>query len=191
MSKSNTFGCHGTTGQKNILLEIEFTQATERVLFGLPHTIDDILDVQDEIRLAVSSVSERHVGWISLRNRRQRQMRWPGLNENHVASNQTGSIGTASSVCLAVEHYSPVTVRGISENLVEVHCKPVQMANVVRAKVCMKGIVEQRIVHREVHGCASLTARGAGVCSCRPFAGRLGLLYRERQWGSRVWRRVI
>lgn len=161
------------------------------MLFGFPHAINNILDGQNEIRLAVSGVTEWHVRRVSLRNWGQSQMRWPGLDENHVASDQASSIGTASRVRLAVKHYRTITVCGVPKDLVEMHRKAVEVTNVVRAKVCMKCIVEQGILYRKVHGAAALASGGTGVGSRGALAGGLGLLQREGKRCSRVWRGVV
>jgi hypothetical protein len=39
------------------------------LLLGSPDTIHNVLDVQNEVGLAVSSIAEWHVGWVCLGNR--------------------------------------------------------------------------------------------------------------------------
>lgn len=53
-----------------ILFKIEFAQSTQTLLLSPPDTIDDILDVQDKIRLAVSRITEGHVRGVGLGDRR-------------------------------------------------------------------------------------------------------------------------
>lgn len=59
------------TNIDNILFEVEVTKAAQALLLGSPHTVDDILDVQNEVRLAVPRITEGHVRRIGLRNRRK------------------------------------------------------------------------------------------------------------------------
>lgn len=121
------------------------------MLLCSPDTIHHILDVQNEISLAVSSVTERHVRRVRLRDGCQSQMWRPRLDQNHVACDETRAVGTAPRVCFAVKHHSTIPICRISQNLMEVNCKSVQMSNVERTEVGMEGVVQQGIVDREVH----------------------------------------
>lgn len=108
-------------------------------------------------------------------------MRWPGLDKNHVASDQASSVGTAPRVWFAVEDHSAVTVLGITENLMEIDSKPIQVSNMERTEIRVEGVVKQGIVYRKVHG-ASLSR---GTCG-RTLAWGLGLLQRVWKRSSRI-----
>ena len=125
-----------------ILFKVKLAQSTQRVFFGLPHTIYHVLNVYDEVGLAVSSITEGHVWWIRLGDRRQRQVWRPGLNQNHVASNQACGIRTTPRVCLAVKDNGPVTIGGVSQNLMEMNREAVEVTNVIGTEIRMKSIVE-------------------------------------------------
>ena len=125
-----------------ILFKVELAQPTQRVFFGLPHTVDHVLNAYDEVRLAVSSITEGHVWWIRLGDRRQCQVWRPGLNQNHVASNQACGIRTTPRVCLAVKDHRSVTIGGVSQDLMEMDRKAVEVTNVIGTEIRMKSIVE-------------------------------------------------
>jgi hypothetical protein len=61
----------------NALFKIEVFEPEQILLFRLPHTINNILDVQHIICLTVSSISERHIWGVGLRNWRKSKMWWP------------------------------------------------------------------------------------------------------------------
>lgn len=65
-----------------------------------------------------------------MRDRCQSQVRRPGLDEDHVAGNQAGRIGTASCIRLRVEYHCTVTVLRLPEDLVELDRKTIQVTNV-------------------------------------------------------------
>ena len=177
--------------QRNILFKVKVTQTTKTLLLGLPHSIDYILDVQDKISLAVSSVAERHVWWVSLRNRRKGQMRRPRLNQNHVACNKASSVRTATGICLAVENHRSVAVGRVPEDFVEENCKSVQVTDVKRTKVRVESIVKEGVVDGKVHGRSALASRRGRLLRTRPLAWGLGLVERVREWCARAWGRVI
>lgn len=60
-----------------VLLEAEVLEPAKTLLFRLPHAVDNILDVENVVSLAVSSVTEWHARWIHLRNGCESQMRRP------------------------------------------------------------------------------------------------------------------
>lgn len=148
------------------------------MFFGPPYTIDHVLDVQDKISLTVPRITERHVRRISLRNRRQSQVGWPGLDQDHVACNETGGIRTTPRISLAIEDNRTVTVGGVPKNLVEKHSETIQVADVQRTEICVKGIVEESIINREKNGRPAL-AGGIGLGPA--LAWRLVCLLRERE----------
>jgi hypothetical protein len=59
------------------LLQAKVFESTETFFFGLPYAINDILDVQDIISLAVACIAEWHARRVHLRNGSQGEMRWP------------------------------------------------------------------------------------------------------------------
>lgn len=69
-------------------------------------------------------------------------MWWPGLDKDHVASDQASSIGTTPRVWFAVEDHGAVTVLGITKNLMEVDSKSIQVSNVEWTKIRMEGVVK-------------------------------------------------
>ena len=73
----------------------------------------------------------------------------------------------------------------------EVHRKPVEVPNMIGTEIRMKSIVEQSIIHREINRTAPSAAGGARVGSRGTLAGRLGLLQREGEWGSRIRREIV
>jgi hypothetical protein len=71
----------------------------------------------------------------------------------------------------------------------EMNRKPVQMAYMEWAKVCMEGIVEKGIIDGEIHGASLFAAWGSGMGSA--LARRLWLLSRVRERGLRIGRVVV
>jgi hypothetical protein len=134
----------------NILFKIELFQLAQILFFGLPHAVHHILDVEDEVCLAVASISERHVGRIGLGNGCQSQVRRPSLDHYHITSDQARSVGAASCIGSAPEHHGFVIVGWISQDFVELHCKSVKVTDVERTKVSVEGIVQQCVVDGEV-----------------------------------------
>ncbi len=53
-------------GGAHILIQTESTETAEILLFRAPHSIDDILDVDDIVGLAVAGVAEGHVRRVGL-----------------------------------------------------------------------------------------------------------------------------
>jgi hypothetical protein len=143
----------------NILFKVEVAKATQTLLFGFPHTINDILNVQDEVRLAVPRIAEGHVRRIGLRDRRKGEVGWPGLNQDHVACHNAGSICAATGIGLAVENNRAVAVGRISQDLVEKHSEAVEMADVQRTEVGMECVVEKGVVNSEVDRGSTLGSR--------------------------------
>ena len=78
-------------------------------------------------------------------------MWWPRLNQDHVASNQTCGIGSASRVCSAPKHHCSIIVRWITQYFMKLDSESVEMTNVQGAKVGMKSIVEKCIINCEVN----------------------------------------
>lgn len=74
----------------------------------------------------------------------------PRLNENHVGSNKASGVGTAPCVWPTIEHDRPVTIVGITKNLVEMNGEPIQMSNVEGTEICMESVVKQGIIYCEV-----------------------------------------
>lgn len=173
----------------SILFKIEVTQSTQTLFLGSPDTIHNILDVEDKIRLAVASITEGHVRGVSLGDRRQSQMRRPGLDQNHVTCHEACCIGAATCIGLAVENHRPITVTRIAEDLMEENSEPIQMTDVERPEIGVEGVVQKGVVNREVHRRSPL---GGGRGRLGPtFARRLGLIDRVWKWSSRAWSRVI
>jgi hypothetical protein len=81
----------------NLLLETEVFEPAETFFLGLPYAINDVLDVQDIVSLAVPGVAERHAGRVHLRNGCQGKMRRPRLDEHHVARQNARRV---SATCL-------------------------------------------------------------------------------------------
>lgn len=101
-------------------------------------------------------------------------MRGPGLDQDHIARHQTSSVGTAPRISLAVKHHCAVTVGGISQNLVEMHGKTIEVSNVERTEVCMEGIVEQGVINSEIDRPLRRVSSW-GLLASRSFTRRLGL----------------
>lgn len=112
------------------LFQIEFLELAQVLLLGLPNSIHNVLDVQDEVCLTIPSISEGHVWWIGLCNGSQSQVGRPCLYQHHVACNQARGIGSASRICPAPEHDSSIAIGRVTEYLVELHSKSVEVANV-------------------------------------------------------------
>lgn len=68
-------------------------------------------------------------------------MRRPCLNQDHVAGDQTCCVCAASWVRFTPEDHGLVTVGRVTQYLVEVNGKSVEVSNVQRAKIGMEGIV--------------------------------------------------
>ena len=134
----------------NVLFQVELLELTQILLFRLPYSIHNVLDVQNEVGLTVSRVAEWHIRRIRLSNGRQRQMRRPGLYQDHVACDQACSIGPAPRVCSAPEYHSSVIVGWIAENLMELHGESVEVTDMQRPEVVVESIVQEGIIDREV-----------------------------------------
>ena len=76
----------------------------------------------------------------------------PGLDKDHVASQQTSSICSRLRVGPAPEDNSAIIVHRIREYLVQLNCESVQVANVKWAEVRMEAVVEECIIDGEVYG---------------------------------------
>ena len=77
---------------RNSLFEAEVLEATETLLLCLPHTVDDVLYGQAVVSLTVAGIAERHAWRVHLGNGRQSKMRWPILDQDHVASKDACSV---------------------------------------------------------------------------------------------------
>lgn len=64
----------------DVLFQTEVLKGAETLFFSSPDAVDNILDGDCVVCLAVSSVSERHAWRIHLRNWCQCEMRWPVLD---------------------------------------------------------------------------------------------------------------
>lgn len=96
------------------------------------------------------------------------------MNQYHVAGYKAGRVGTAACVCFAMKHNWAITVRWVSEDLVEHHSEAVQVTNVERTEISMKGIVQEGVVDREVHRGSALARRRSRLDPGRSLAWRLG-----------------
>ena len=134
-----------------LLFKIEFFQLTQILLLGLPYSVDYILNVQHKICLAVPGISEWHVRWIGLRNRSESKVRRPCLDQDHVASHQAGSVCSAPGICSAPEYHRSVIVRRITQDLVELDCESVQVADMQWTEVVVECIVQEGIIDSEVY----------------------------------------
>lgn len=76
----------------NSLLKAKVLQAAKALLLCLPHTVDNVLYGETVIGLTVTSVTERHAWRVHLGNGRQSKMRWPVLDQDHVASKDACSV---------------------------------------------------------------------------------------------------
>ncbi|KAI6761699.1 hypothetical protein HG531_002252 [Fusarium graminearum] len=82
-----------------VLVQVEVVEVAALLLLGLPHTVDNILNANTVVRLAVTGVSERHQRRIDLRNRGEGQVRRPVLDKDHVAREHAGGIGATWNSC--------------------------------------------------------------------------------------------
>lgn len=123
--------------------------------------------------MAVSSIAERHVRRIRLRNGRECKMRRPRLNQDHVASNQAGRVCTASCIRPRVEDYCAVVIRGITEQVMEVDGKAVQMADVEGPEICVERVVKESVIDGEIDR-AAFFAWACCLCSTLARRFRLG-----------------
>ena len=114
----------------SVLFQVELLKLAQIFFFGFPHSVHYILDIQNEIGLAVSCISEGHVGRICLRDRRQRQMGWPCLDQDHVACYQTCGIRPTSRISSAPEYNCFVIVGWVTQDLMKLHRESVEMTNV-------------------------------------------------------------
>lgn len=112
-----------------LLFQIELLQLTQMLFLGLPYSIDYILNVQDKVCLTIASVSEWHVGGICLGDWSKCKMRWPCLNQYHIACNQAGSVGSTPRIGPAPKHNSSVIVGWIAQYLMKCDGESVQMPN--------------------------------------------------------------
>ena len=87
-----------------ILLKAEFLQTDQSLLLCLPNTVNDVLDGKRVVGLAVAGVAERHAWRVHLRNRRERKVRRPRLNKNHIDSKNACCVG---ATCEYVRHVVP------------------------------------------------------------------------------------
>ena len=76
----------------DVLLEIEVLQVEEAFFLGAEDAVDDVLDAQTVVCLAIARIAEGHARWVHLRNRCECQMRWPILYQHHIASENARSI---------------------------------------------------------------------------------------------------
>ncbi len=179
------------TSAQIILFKVKVAEPTQALLLGLPNTVNNILDVQDEVSLTVSGIAEGHVRRVGLRNRCEGQVGRPGLDENHVASHEASGVCAAARIGLAVEDDRAIAVGGVSEDLVEKNCKSIEVTNVQGTKVRVECIIQESIINSEVDGRSALACWGSGLSPSSPLSGRLGFLDRIREWGARGRSRVV
>jgi hypothetical protein len=133
------------------LLKVKIAESAEGLFLGLPHAVNNILNVQDKVGLAVSSIAERHVRRIGLRNGSQSQMRGPRLDHDHVACNETCGICAAARIGFAVENNWTIAVGWVTKNFVEENSEAVQVTDVEWAEISMESIVQKSVINSEVH----------------------------------------
>ena len=68
-------------------------------------------------------------------------MRRPRLDQDHVAGHQAGGVGPAPRVGSAPEDDGSIVVGRVAEDLVELHCESVEVADVQWAEVGVEGVV--------------------------------------------------
>lgn len=103
------------------------------------------------------------------------------MDQNHVAGNKAGRVGTTACVCLAIKDNWTITVCWVSQDLVEEHSEAVQVTNVERAEIGMECIVKKGVIDREIHWGAALARRRSRLDPSRSLAWRLGCIERERE----------
>ncbi len=77
-------------------------------------------------------------------------MRRPRLDQDHVASDQTGSIGPAPRIGSTPKHHCSIIVCWVTQDLVKLNGEAVEVADMQRSKVGMEGVVEKGVVNGEV-----------------------------------------
>lgn len=135
---------------RDLLFQIELLQLAQALLLRLPNTVDNVLDVENKVSLAVSGISEGHIRRIGLRDGCESQVRRPGLDEHHVAGNQAGSIRPAPGIRSTPKYNCSVIVGWIAKDLMELNGKSVEVSDVKRAKVVVECVVQKGIVNSEV-----------------------------------------
>jgi hypothetical protein len=76
----------------NLLLKTEVLESAKAFFLCLPDAVDDILDVQNIVCLAVARIAKGHARRVHLRDGSEGKMRWPRLDEYHVAGQDTSSV---------------------------------------------------------------------------------------------------
>lgn len=78
-----------------IFIKVKVVQIDALFFLGLPDAIDNVLDGDAVISLAVSGITERHQRRVDLCDGCEGQVRRPVLNQHHVAREHASSIGAA------------------------------------------------------------------------------------------------
>ena len=82
-----------------VLVQVEVVQVAALLFLGLPHTVNNILNTDTVVGLAVTGISEGHQRRVDLRNRGEGQMGRPVLNKDHVAREHACGIGATLNLC--------------------------------------------------------------------------------------------
>jgi hypothetical protein len=77
---------------RDSLFKAKILKTAEAFLLCLPYTVDDVLYSQTVVSLTVAGIAERHAWGIHLGDGGQGKMRWPVLDQDHVASKNACSI---------------------------------------------------------------------------------------------------
>ena len=75
-----------------VLVEVEVLQVDHLLLLGLPHAVHHVLHGDAVVGLAVAGVSEGHQRRVDLGDGGEGEVRWPALDENHIAGHEGGGI---------------------------------------------------------------------------------------------------
>jgi hypothetical protein len=62
---------------ENVLFQAEVLEPAKTFLLGLPDTVDNILDVENVVCLAVAGIAEGHARRVHLRDGSKGEMGWP------------------------------------------------------------------------------------------------------------------
>lgn len=100
-------------------------------------------------------------------------MGWPSLDQHHIACDETCSICPTSCICATPEDDCAITVGWITEDLVELHGKAVQVTDMQWAEVVVKSVVQKGVINGEVDRRGSYSdGCGAGGVGSRGFLVR-------------------
>lgn len=75
----------------------------------------------------------------------------PGLNQDHITSDQTCRICAIPRVRLAPEHNGSIVIFWVAKDFVKMDCESIEMTDMEGPEVGVEGIVEQAVIDGKVH----------------------------------------